>query len=113
LVLLSDGRANVGMSDGESSEGSNNATPAEEARAIASLIQEKRIPSVVIDTELGFIQLGLAQSIAEAMGARYIKLDNLGANKLAEAVRFELSASEQPGLTAEEVRGLVRRLDLT
>jgi magnesium chelatase subunit D len=113
LVLLSDGRANVAMSGSESSKGSNNSSPAEEAKAIASLIQEKRIPSVVIDTEIGFIQLGLAQSIAEAMGAHYVKLDDLRANKLAEAVRYQLSTAEQPELTAEEVHGLVRRLGLT
>jgi magnesium chelatase subunit D len=113
LVLLSDGRANVAMSGSESSKGSNNSSPAEEAKAIASLIQEKRIPSVVIDTEVGFIQLGLAQSIAEAMGAHYVKLDDLRANKLAEAVRYQLSTAEQPELTAEEVHGLVRRLGLT
>jgi magnesium chelatase subunit D len=112
LVLLSDGRANVAMSGGESSKESDSASPAEEARAMASLIQEKRIPSVVIDTELGFIQLGLARSIAEAMGARYIKLDDLGANKLAEVVRFQLSTAEQPELTAEEAHRLVRRLNL-
>jgi magnesium chelatase subunit D len=113
LVLLSDGRANVAMSGSESSKGSNAASPAEEARAIAALIQEKRIPSVVIDTEAGFIQLGLAQDIARAMGARYVKLDDLRANQLAETVRFELSTAEQPELTAEDVAGLVRRLGLT
>jgi magnesium chelatase subunit D len=113
LVLLSDGRANVAMSGGESAKGSSNVSPAEEARAIAALIQEKRIPSVVIDTEVGFIQLGLAQSISEAMGAHYVKLDDLRANKLAEEVRFQLSTAELPELTAEEVHGLVRRLGLT
>ena len=78
LGLVSDGRANLAIGDG---------SPMEEAKAIASSIKEKHIPSVVIDTELDFIKLGLARSIAEALGARYLMLEDLRADSLAHAVR--------------------------
>jgi len=83
LVLISDGRANLAMNEGN---------PMEEARVIASSIQEKHIPSVVIDTELDFIKLGLARSIAEALGAQYVLLENLRADSLAQAVRLRQGA---------------------
>ena len=109
LVLLSDGRANVSLDINSSSSGQAN----EEAKSFASLFQEKHISSVVVDTELGFIKLGLAQSIAESMGARYIKLDDLRADHLADAVRQQLPYGDQPELSPDEVQSMVRRLGLT
>ena len=46
----------------------------------------------MIDTEQGFIKLELAKDIAEAMSARYIKLDDLAADHIANAARDELPA---------------------
>jgi len=115
LVLLSDGRANVTMDGGQTSAtsaglgGGNSA--ATEAKAIASVLRENRIPCVVIDTELDFIKLGLARAIGEATGARYLKLDDLRADSLAQAVRLQLPTSDQPALTDDEVQALYRRLD--
>jgi magnesium chelatase subunit D len=113
LVLLSDGRANVFLDSSASSKQKSGVSPSEEARAVGSLIQEKRIRSVVVDTELDFIKLGLARSVAQAMGASYIKLDELRADRLAEAVRRQLPTGEQPDLTQDEVQSLVRQLGLT
>ena len=76
------------------------------------MFQEKHFTSVVVDTELGFIKLGLAQPIAEAMGARYIKLDDLRADRLADAVRQQLPDGEAPELTSDEVQSMVRRLGM-
>ena len=78
LVLVSDGRANLAMGD---------SSPADETKAVASSIREKHIPSVVIDTELDFIKLGLARSVAEDLGAQYLMLEDLRADSLAHAVR--------------------------
>ena len=118
LVLLSDGRANVSMAGetagagGYAGAGGTAGNPAEETRAMASLVQEKKIQSVVIDTELDFIKLGLARQVAEAMGARYLKLEELRADSLADAVRSQLPDGEVPALTSEEARSLVQNLDL-
>ena len=79
VALLSDGRANIHL-DGSPGK------PADEAHELASLFPEKAIPAVVIDTELDFIKLELARPLAQAMGARYLKLDDLRADSLAAAV---------------------------
>ena len=81
LVLLSDGRGNVAL--GQDS-------PLDEAYAAAGIIGDDKVPSVVVDTESGFIRLGMVQPVAEAMGAQYLKLENLRADSLAEAVRMEM-----------------------
>ena len=82
IALLSDGRANVALdgSPGQSTE---------EVMELAARFQEKAIPAVVIDTELDFIKLELARPLAAAMGARYLKLEELRAEALAAAVQGE------------------------
>jgi magnesium chelatase subunit D len=114
LVLLSDGRANVSMNAAAEPPGSRSGGTGayEEAKDIASLVRELKIPSVVIDTELDFIKLGLAEPIAEAMGGKYIKLGELAPETVADAVRRQLPTVEQPQLTQEEALGLAQRLDL-
>lgn len=82
VALLSDGRANVALD-------SNPGQPTEEVLELAARFQEKAIPAVVIDTELDFIKLELARPLAAAMGARYLKLDELRADALAAAVQAE------------------------
>jgi len=81
LVLLSDGRGNVALGHG---------SPLDESAAAAGIIGESKIPSVVVDTESGFVRLGMIQPIAEAMGAQYLKLEDLRADNLAEAVRLSM-----------------------
>ena len=81
VVLLSDGRGNVAL--GQDS-------PLDEAYAAAGIIGDDKIPSVVVDTESGFIRLGMVQPVAEAMGAQYLKLEDLRADNLAEAVRQQM-----------------------
>jgi len=106
LVLLSDGRANVGLGGGPVLPGKD-----EETRGLASLVREQRIPALVIDTELDFIKLGLAQGIAEAMGAAYLKLDDLRSESLAQAVRLHAPGGEQPlALSADQMLALARQV---
>jgi magnesium chelatase subunit D len=106
VVLLSDGRANVTLAQvaGPAAVGEDSPT-AGEAREVASLFKENRIPSVVIDTEEGFIKLGLARPIAEAMGARCLRLDELRAEGLARAIRLQLPATGGPDPTPGEEPG--------
>ena len=87
LVVLSDGRANVALSGDQLTQLAS-ADP--EVRDLAQMIADAKIPAVVVDTEQDFIKLALAQGIADAMSARYIKLDDLAADSLADAVRREL-----------------------
>ena len=87
LVLLSDGRANVSLSGDQLTRLASND---DEVQNLARMIAEAKIPAVVVDTEQDFIKLELARGIADAMSARYVKLEDLAAESLAEAVRREL-----------------------
>lgn len=78
IVLVSDGRTNAAINGGD---------PLEEAVEIAQKIQKEGIRSIVVDTEQDFIKLGIAKDIANALGARYYKLEELEGEQLAEAVR--------------------------
>ena len=94
VVLLSDGRANVAL-DGSGGRA------VEEARNFASIFEDKHITGVVIDTELDFIKFEMARPLADAMGARYLKLEDLRADSLADAVRRELPGPH-PGIEGEQ-----------
>ena len=107
LVLLTDGRANVGFGQIGGGPGPGQASteeadnPRTEAKSMAELVREHHIPSLVIDTELDFIKLGLARPIAEAMDAHYVKLDDLRGDTLAQAVRLQVPAALPPGRVPE------------
>lgn len=77
LVLISDGKANVSI-------GTENVF--QEVKEIAGTIRKSGIKSIVIDTEAGFIRFNKSLEIAEAMGGRYYKLEDLKANNIVKAV---------------------------
>ena len=68
LIILTDGRANVALGPGD---------PWHEALQIASTL---RCPSLVIDTETNAQPLGRPQTLADALGARYVTLQSLHEN---------------------------------
>ncbi len=107
VLVMSDGRANVALS-GEGGQA------LDEALHYAAIFEEKRLASVVIDTELDFIKLQMAKPLADAMGARYLKLEDLRADNLADAVLRELpgvSGDSLPeGTFPAESAGAMRRL---
>jgi magnesium chelatase subunit D len=78
MVLISDGKANVGFGSG---------SPLDDAREVASHIREAGIPSLVIDSEQSFISFGLAHTLSDELGARYLRLEDLRAEDLADAVK--------------------------
>jgi magnesium chelatase subunit D len=84
LVLLTDGRGNVALQPG--------GNPASDALVHAQLLAQEGIAGLVIDTETGPVRLGQARAIANAWGAELKLLDDLGGNRLPEAVRRALLA---------------------
>ena len=114
LVVLSDGRANVAMGAADASAGPSTGStlPIAEARAMAAAIKEQRIPAVVLDTETDFLRLGLAEPVAEAMGAPCIKLEELHSDALADTVRMQLPTTDNHPLTPDEVQELLQRIRL-
>ncbi|EIW19092.1 protoporphyrin IX magnesium-chelatase [Pelosinus fermentans] len=78
MVLVTDGRANAGGRAGQDA--------VSEALQAARLIGETGVNSLVIDTEQDFIKLGIAFTIAHALGGSYYKLDDLSAENIIHIV---------------------------
>ena len=79
LVLLSDGKANVALNDG--------GDPWQETLKLAGLLAERGVPALVLDTETGYLRLGRARQMAQALGAECLSLEDLSAENLALTIR--------------------------
>ncbi|QZY55863.1 AAA family ATPase [Crassaminicella profunda] len=77
IVLLSDGRGNVGI---------NSKDTLKEILSIAGSVKDKAIKFMVIDTEGGFLRLGLAKKLSDALGADYFRLEDIRGG-LAQCIR--------------------------
>ncbi len=77
LVLVTDGRANVGLDGGLGSE---------DARALAARVRASALHACVLDTGSAS-GASAAREIARAAGAEYIRLPSLDGHALADAVR--------------------------
>jgi len=84
LVLLSDGRANVALETG--------ADPWRETLALAGQLAARGIAALVLDTETGYLRLGRAGQLAQALGATCLTLEELSADQLALTIRRTMSA---------------------
>jgi len=79
LVLLSDGKANVPLITGND--------PWQESLEFAHLLAKRGVPALVLDTETGYLRLGKARQLAQALGAEYLTLEELSAENLALTIR--------------------------
>ncbi|MFL6057505.1 MAG: putative cobaltochelatase [Rubrobacteraceae bacterium] len=70
ILVLTDGRTTAGP----------------DPRAAAAVLRRLGISSVVVDTEEGYVRLGMAAALAEALGARCLRLEELRADALVELV---------------------------
>jgi magnesium chelatase subunit D len=75
IVVVTDGRATAGGPE-----------PAAAALTAGAEVARAGFEALVVDAEDGDIRLGLARSLAEAMGARYVALPDLSGESLARAV---------------------------
>ncbi|GAB4428873.1 MAG: hypothetical protein Fur0044_26680 [Anaerolineae bacterium] len=82
LVLVTDGRSNVG-------------SPAQLRHATLAMAQ-KRLAALVLDSEQGFVRLGAAKEIAAWLEAEYLPLEALRAGVIAGQVRQRLNQSRHP-----------------
>lgn len=83
LVILSDGKANVSL------PGSQGDAWTQTLEAAANLAVQG-IPALVLDTESGYLRLGRAAQLAEALGAPCLTLEQLTGDALALTVRAQL-----------------------
>lgn len=81
LVIVTDGKSNMAVGSGTD--------PLAEARAMAEkMAEDTRMTYLMVDTETeGPMAFGLAGELAEAMGAEYMKIENLQADDLVNAVK--------------------------
>jgi magnesium chelatase subunit D len=90
LVVVTDGRPTAG---GEPSTAAGN-------------LRGDGIASVVVDCESGPVRLGLAAGLAQALGAEYLTLDGLSAERLADSVRgWRADQVHRPGPKADPKAG--------
>ena len=80
MVLVTDGRANVGLDGGLGSE---------DARAVATRMKGLNMHAVVIDTS-ATANMSAAREIARAAGAEYVRLASLDGATVADTVRSRL-----------------------
>lgn len=79
LVLLSDGKANVAIkAEGDAWQ---------ETIVIAEKLREKKLATIVIDTEAGFVRLGRARELAQKINGEYVSLSTLSVESLSLIVR--------------------------
>ena len=79
LVLLSDGKANVALRESED--------PWQETLKRAELLARRGVPALVLDTETGYLRLGRARQLAQALSAECLSLEELSADSLALTIR--------------------------
>jgi magnesium chelatase subunit D len=84
LVLFTDGRANVGINGGD---------PWEEALSAAAELRTACAGGLVVDCEPGPIVLGRARTLAQALGAECVALDDLDAQALTLRIHGRLETS--------------------
>lgn len=69
LILVTDGRATSPLAEGGDA--------VKDAVAVAGRIGKRGFPVAVIDTEHGFLHMGISSAIAKEMGAAYYAIDRL------------------------------------
>src|SRR5450830_1394561 len=83
LVLLSDGKGNVALDNG--------GDPWRESLALAEQLAARATPALVLDTETGYVRLGRAAQLAQALGAECMTLEELTADNLALTIRARMT----------------------
>jgi magnesium chelatase subunit D len=78
IVLVTDGRANVGIADGLGSE---------DARVWAARVKAADVRSLVIDTDEGDSPIAAARDLARLSGGEYVRLGRLEGRSMAATVR--------------------------
>lgn len=88
LIVLSDGKANVPLA-GESEP----RDPWKQALDAASALARKAVATLVLDTEVGFVRVGRARQLAEALGAQCLPLEQFNAQTLSVTIRGRLGGA--------------------
>ena len=82
IVLVTDGRANVPLTPGADAN--------EEVQKMAEDLSIPNVKWIVVDASSGFPHFDNAERLAQKLGARYFKLEDLDADRFAEGVKAAL-----------------------
>jgi magnesium chelatase subunit D len=82
LIILSDGKANVPI-DGTGD-------PWGQVMQYADSFARKTVAAVVLDTEVGFVRMGRARDLADALGAQCLSLEEFSAESLSLTIRSHI-----------------------
>ncbi|NDU91944.1 MAG: VWA domain-containing protein, partial [Ferrovum sp.] len=82
LVIMSDGKGNVPLDEGED--------PWRQTLMLSAHLAEQGIPGLVLDTEQDFVRMGRARDLAEALNAEYMPMEGLSAERLTLTIRERL-----------------------
>ncbi|HEY6624172.1 MAG TPA: VWA domain-containing protein [Acidimicrobiales bacterium] len=89
LVVVSDGRATAAGGDKDPVQASLLAAEAVRRQGVSAVVVDAEVATSPDGAQVG-VRLGLARPLAEAMGARYLTVDDLSAEAIAGAVRHVL-----------------------
>jgi magnesium chelatase subunit D len=90
LLVLTDGRATAGRADPRvraSASEPAGGDPMAEAERAAHGLAARDVAALVVDTEDAPVRLGLAGRLATALGAPWLRLEDLAGGQLAGVVR--------------------------
>ena len=79
IILVTDGRANVPLQEGVNAN--------EEVQKMAEDMEIPHVKWIVVDASASFPHFDNAERLAEKMGARYFRLEDLDADRFAEGVK--------------------------
>lgn len=79
IILVTDGRANVPLQEGANAN--------EEVQKMAEDVNIPHVKWIVVDASASFPRFDNAEKLAEKMGARYFRLEDLDADRFAEGVK--------------------------
>lgn len=89
LVLLTDGRANIPLREGENAQ--------EELQKIGRYIAEASIQVIVVDTKRNYLSRGEAKTLADWLGAEYAYLPNASGEQIADLATAVAECTSPPG----------------
>ena len=84
IILVTDGRANVPLQEGMNAN--------EEVQKMAEDMSIPHVKWIVVDASAGFPHFDNAERLAEKMGARYFRLEDLDADRFAEGVKAAIDS---------------------
>ena len=84
VILVTDGRANVPLQQGADAN--------DEVQKMAEDIKIPHVGWIVVDAGMGFPHFDNAQKLAQKLGAKYFKLEELDADRFAEGVKSAIES---------------------